>query len=217
MKKTKLIVFSGGCLSGKTTTMLALKAALEKKGLTVDLLNELMREQGFTSIDEIRKDPKAYLAMQVKVTTQKMKQEREAVKSGLDFVLADRSIIDSYFYLLFYTDKSAYTYDDWATFRGLVSEIEGHIHWSRDNYAHLLFFRPIEEICFDQVFRPKHIDLLKYIESEQILSLLRSHYPESFRFMGGPKITIIDLNLNEEFDLDLMNDIILPMLDLQYK
>lgn len=178
MKNSKLIAFSGGCLSGKTTAMMELKKELEPI-YKVKVLGELMRKQGFASIDEIRRWPIEYLNLQCKVTPEKIAQEREAYYLDYDYVLIDRSIVDSYFYLLFYTDKSSYTLKEWQKFRELTQAIENHIAWSTTHYHKVLFFEPLDVTCEDKVFRPENIDVLKYIESQQIGNLLKVYYSRS--------------------------------------
>ncbi len=185
MKKSKLIVFSGGCFSGKTTTMEELKTSLEAKGHTVCLLSELIRKVGITSIDDARNNPHEYLHLQAQVTPTKIAEEYNALTSNYDYTLIDRSILDSLFYLQFYTTKQAFDLEEWSNYSALTKQIEAHIEWAKKNYHAVLFFKPIEAICFDRTYRPSHIDLTKYIESSAIYHLLIGY---------GFKPTVIDLN-----------------------
>ena len=104
---SKVIAFSGGCFSGKTTTMNEVKAYLEDAGYKVVVLGELIRTATSKPIDVIRKDPTAYLRLQEKIIRSKIEQENKALEDDSNTVyLADRAITDSLFYLQNYVDKS---------------------------------------------------------------------------------------------------------------
>lgn len=104
------IAFSGGCFSGKTSTMEALKYILEKEGYKVVIISEAMREteaaKSGMSIDAIRQDANLYFKLQKEIIQKKINQEFEAFNGKPDTIyLFDRAITDSLFYYEFYVDK----------------------------------------------------------------------------------------------------------------
>lgn len=104
------IAFSGGCFSGKTSTMEALKSILEKEGYNVVIISEAMREteaaKSGMSIDAIRQDANLYFKLQKEIIQKKINQEFEAFNGKPDTIyLFDRAITDSLFYYEFYVDK----------------------------------------------------------------------------------------------------------------
>lgn len=104
------IAFSGGCFSGKTSTMEALKYILEKEGYKVVIISEVMREteaaKSGMSIDAIRQDANLYFKLQKEIIQKKINQEFEAFNGEPNTIyLFDRAITDSLFYYEFYVDK----------------------------------------------------------------------------------------------------------------
>ena len=97
------IAFSGGCFSGKTSTMEALKSVLEKDGYKVVIVSEAMREtevaKSGMSIDAIRQDANLYFKLQKEIIKKKVKQERDVpFNDEPDTIyLFDRAITDSLF------------------------------------------------------------------------------------------------------------------------
>ena len=172
MHNKRVIAFSGGCYSGKTTTMELLKSELERLGHKVIMLSELIREEPIESIDDIRKDPEAYIDFQCKVIRGKMQAEREAAELSNGFILIDRAITDSFFYLLFYVDKANLSSEALRKYSDLLTEVRQHFAWAAANFYDLIVeFKPIEKECNDTVYRPKNIDTLKYIEHTVISTL----------------------------------------------
>lgn len=105
------IAFSGGCFSGKTSTMEALKSVLEKDGYKVVIVSEAMREtevaKSGMSIDAIRQDANLYFKLQKEIIQKKINQELAAFDSEGDTIyLFDRALTDSLFYYEFYLDKN---------------------------------------------------------------------------------------------------------------
>lgn len=175
MGKPVVIAFSGGCFSGKTTTMEKLKESLEKRGYKVAMLSELVREHKIESIDKLRQDPSAYLKFQQDVILEKIDAELNCTKLDADVVLVDRAITDSLFYLMFYVDKSRLSFDDIALFYGLQNRIRMHMKQAFEQIYNLVIeFSPINAVCDDKVFRPKQIGALKYIEYD-IISMLNDY------------------------------------------
>ena len=173
--KPLVIAFSGGCFSGKTTTMEKLKETLEARGYRVTMLSELVREHKIESIDKLRQDPSAYLKFQQDIILEKIDAELNCTKLDVDVVLIDRAITDSLFYLLFYVDKSKLSFDDIALFYGLQNRIRMHMKQAFEQIYNLVIeFSPINAACDDKVFRPKQIGALKYIEYD-IISMLNDY------------------------------------------
>lgn len=188
IKRPKFIVFSGGCYSGKTTTLEIVAEHLRSKGYTVGILSELVRTTNIVSIDDIRSKPTEYLEFQMQVTPEKIRLEVEAwAEAKYDYILEDRSIVDSLFYLVFYTDKSKYTTADWIKYNQLFELIEQHIEWTHKIYDQVLFFYPLEQMCFDKKFRPADIDTIKHLESKMIFRL-------QLGYGFGPIMQKINLN-----------------------
>lgn len=200
--KPIVIAFSGGCFSGKTTTMEELEEALKAKGIKVVMLSELVRERYIGSIDKIRENPSMYLAFQNEVIRSKMDAEMKCLNTDAQVVLVDRAITDSLFYLLFYVDKSKLTYRDMVSFMLLQSHVMSHIEYAWFNiYDLVVEFMPLNKQCDDTVYRPKHIEALKHIEYSAI-SMLNSY---ASRGLEG-KCMAVDLN-HESAD-DFIADII---------
>lgn len=175
MGKPVVIAFSGGCFSGKTTTMEKLKESLERRGRKVAMLSELVREHKIESIDKLRQDPSAYLKFQQDIILEKIDAELNCTKLDVDVVLVDRAITDSLFYLMFYVDKSKLSFDDIALFYGLQNRIRVHMKQAfKQIYNLVIEFSPINAVCDDKVFRPKQIGALKYIEYD-IISMLNDY------------------------------------------
>ena len=73
--KPKIIVFTGGCYSGKTTSMEIIKKLLEEQGKSVIFLDELIRKYNIESIDDIRKDANKYMDLQYDIISGKIQAE----------------------------------------------------------------------------------------------------------------------------------------------
>ena len=105
MNNVKFIAFSGGCFSGKTTTMNLLKDKLIQNGIHVIVINENIRDfitSRNTTIEAMRKDANAYFQLQYEIISDKMSKELRVLRTKKDnqpfqntIVLADRSMIDS--------------------------------------------------------------------------------------------------------------------------
>ena len=204
MSKPLVIAFSGGCFSGKTTTMEKLKESLEKRGHRVIMLGELVREYKIGSIDELRENPSKYLAFQDSIITSKISAEAHLLSraySDTDIVLVDRAITDSLFYLLFYVDKKELTERDLNIYWHLLSRVQNHTEYAfRHIYDVVYEFAPINKLCDDTVFRPQKIDILKYIESITI-SMLN-------RFAANNTLNVVQWDLNMHSTSSFIQDII---------
>ena len=168
----KLIVFSGGCHSGKTTTLNKVAELLEKQGYEVKKLSELMRNAMPTkSIDELRKDALEYLSTQDKIISEKMQQETAAFNDKSDCIyLIDRAITDSMFYLTHYVDKSQLNKFGLELFTKLYFEVKLHAlkAFKYGGYDLLVEFEPIREIKTVDAYRPDNMDLMVEYEADCI-------------------------------------------------
>lgn len=173
---SKVIAFSGGCFSGKTTTMNEVKAYLEDAGYKVVVLGELIRTTTNKPIDVIRKDPTAYLRLQENIIRSKIEQENKALEDYSNTVyLADRAITDSLFYLQNYVDKSSLSDEDMVAYCKLHKEVIMHIDiLSKANNFIVIEFSPLIGKS-DDIFRPKHIEYSKEYEHDAI-SILNNQF-----------------------------------------
>lgn len=155
------IAFSGGCFSGKTSTMKALKSTLEKEGNEVIILSELIREtekaKRINSIDEIRRCPNMYFDLQKDIIRAKVQQEFKAFFSNRPVIyLFDRALTDSLFYYEFYVDKSnlCNKQNYFAFYEQLICNIKNSF-----NYLDLIVeFKPLKQIKNDDMMRPATIE-----------------------------------------------------------
>lgn len=165
---SKVVAFSGGCFSGKTTTINALKDKLEGRGKKVVVLDELIRKYATKPIDEIRKNPSEYLALQCRIIRGKMTQELKAFADTSDTIyLADRSIFDSLFYLTHCVDKSQLSDKDMLKFYDLYNEVASYIE-NKVNYSYIIMFHPLQNAKTNDAFRPRLLSEASNYEYENI-------------------------------------------------
>lgn len=162
----KLILFSGGCNSGKTTTLKAVASKLQGFGYEVNILDELIRKETDKPIDELRKDANAYLKLQYKIIRAKIEQEKAAIENNRtdDIYLADRAVTDSLFYLENYVDKSQLDEEGLKLFCGLHNSVHEYLKRYFWRYSLVVEFQPIAVQEHD-LFRPVHIDMMKNYEA----------------------------------------------------
>lgn len=149
----KLIAFSGPSLSGKTTTINYLKSEYD-----VRVLPENIREYVVTTIDDLRKDPNVYLNLQIYVILAKIIKEFLYVVFTKKPILADRSLMDSYYYLITYvsTDQlSTWGMLKFRIFKAFLGFYIRHIY--KFLVYRILFFSPLVKAESDR-FRPKLLD-----------------------------------------------------------
>lgn len=163
-----IIAFSGGCFSGKTSTMEALKSILEKDGYRVVIISEAMREtkvaKSGMSIDAIRQDANLYFKLQKEIIRKKINQEFNAFNGKPNTIyLFDRAITDSLFYYEFYVDKSKLdNKEDYFNFhKFLLSKISSTL-----NQIDLLIeFKPLKSCNInDDKMRPTYLKEASYSE-----------------------------------------------------
>lgn len=161
-----LILFSGGCNSGKTTTLKAVASKLQSLGYRVRVLDEIIRKETDKPIDELRKDANAYLKLQDKIIRAKIEQEKTAIEDNRtdDIYLADRAVTDSLFYLENYVDKSQLDEKGLKLFCKLHNSVHEYLKRYFWRYSLVVEFQPITVRELD-LFRPVHIDMMKNYES----------------------------------------------------
>ena len=160
-----LILFSGGCNSGKTTTLKAVASKLQSLGYKVNILDELIRKETDKPIDELRKDAKAYLQLQDKIIRAKIEQEKAAIEDNRtdDIYLADRAVTDSLFYLENYVDKSQLDEEGLKLFCRLHNSVHEYLKRYFWRYSLVVEFQPVAVRELD-LFRPVHINMMKNYE-----------------------------------------------------
>ena len=200
--KPIVIAFSGGCFSGKTTTMEKLKETLEARGHRVTMLSELVREHKIESIDKLRENPSKYLAFQNEIISAKIEAEDICKSTNADVILIDRAMTDSMFYLLFYVDKNMLTKEDLSLYFELYYKTRIHIDIAFTRiYDLVLEFTPINKPCEDKVFRPENIEILKKLEFSVIKTLNREATCCSYN-------RFVRCNLNETPVEQVINNVI---------
>jgi hypothetical protein len=193
----KLIGFSGACNSSKTTTIREIKKHF---GNRIIVMEEVIRKSAVTDIDQLRRDPQAYLEFQIKVIHEKFETEQQALREHTQnsVILTDRSLADSFFYYVFYMDKAKFSrqqlekYTDffkWLYFRTLTSA---------KCYDHIFLFRPLNITEFDPL-RPGNLDLLQDVEFFFIKTLVFGFYPHT---------NITEVSADNETDVNTIYSII---------
>lgn len=192
----KLIVFTGGCYSGKTTSMNIIKDLLEKQGKKVLYLDELIRNYEIGSIDEIRSNANAYMDLQYEIISSKMQSEIEAnsINNSNLIVLVDRAVTDSLFYLTFYVNKNSLDEDHQKKFINLFHKLNSYLSDTPKIYDHIFEFTPIKKIEEQDIYRPKNLKEFQNIEYEMIKKYNKIYYSEH---PGFTKIDLNDIPLSE--------------------
>ena len=193
--KPVYIVFTGGCHSGKTTSIQIIKDILESKGKNVYIFSEIIRNHNIGTIDEIRSDANKYMNLQNEIINEKIDMELSLLNGYEDeinrlnsVVLVDRAITDSLFYLTFYTNKNGFNKDSQNNFINTYNRIISHLNNIKDIYNYILEFKPLQNIKENDSFRPKELDKMKDIEYNMI------HIYNNYYFNNHPGYYQIDLN-----------------------
>ena len=196
----KLILFSGGCNSGKTTTLKAVASKLQSLGHKVNMLDELIRKETDKPIDELRKDAKAYLQLQDKIIRAKIEQEKQALEDFRtdDIYLADRAVTDSMFYLENYVDKSQLDEEGIKLFCFLHNSVHEYLTRYFWRYSLIVEFQPVEVKELD-LFRPVYIDMMKNYENICI-TRLNYAYSEGYKKQNFMSVDLNYINTEEAVD-----------------
>lgn len=196
----KLILFSGGCNSGKTTTLKAVASKLQSLGYRVNILDEIIRKETNKPIDELRKDAKAYLALQDKIIRAKIEQEKAAIEDNRtdDVYLADRAVTDSLFYLESYVDKSRLDEEGLKLFCKLHSSVHEYLKCYFWRCSLIVEFQPVAVREFD-LFRPVHIDMMKSFECVCI-TRLNYCYSNGYKKLNFMAVDLNHMKIEEVID-----------------
>lgn len=189
------IAFSGGCCSGKTSTMEALKSILEKEGYNVVIISEAMREteaaKSGMSIDAIRQDANLYFKLQKEIIQKKINQEFEAFNGKPDTIyLFDRAITDSLFYYEFYVDKGKL--DNKEEYFKFHKYLLDKVSSTLNQVDLLIEFKPLNnrDINADKM-RPAYLSSASYSEFACIFILNNNYRRKLDRKLG---YYMVDLN-----------------------
>lgn len=204
------IAFSGGCFSGKTSTMEALKSILEKEGYKVVIVSEAMREtevaKSGMSIDAIRQDANLYFKLQKEIIRKKINQEFEAFNGEPNTIyLFDRAITDSLFYYEFYVDKSKL--DNKKDYFGFHKYLISKASLMLNKIDLLIEFKPLENYSVnDDKMRPAYLEEASYSE---YTCIHRLNYTYRRINSGlGYKLGFMSINLNNECNNNCIEQII---------
>lgn len=170
MSRPKFLVFTGGCYSGKTTSMEVIKDILEAQGKKVVFLDELIRRHKIGSIDEIRRDPNKYMELQNDIIRGKIDSEKYSYNNfdKNTVILVDRSVTDSLFYLTFYVDKNSLDIEHQKQFITLFNDLNDYLDTVSDIYTYIFEFTPLKEVIEHDSFRPQNLKDLQNIEYKMI-------------------------------------------------
>ena len=189
------IAFSGGCFSGKTSTMEALKSILEKEGYNVVIISEAMREteaaKSGMSIDAIRQDANLYFKLQKEIIQKKINQEFEAFNGKPDTIyLFDRAITDSLFYYEFYVDKGKL--DNKEEYFKFHKYLLDKVSSTLNQVDLLIEFKPLNNIDINaDKMRPAYLSSASYSEFACIFILNNNYRRKLDRKLG---YYMVDLN-----------------------
>ena len=201
-----LIAFSGGCFSGKTSTMAALKSILEKEGYKVVIVSEAMREtevaKSGMSIDAIRQDANLYFKLQKEIIQKKINQEFEAFNGKPDTIyIFDRAITDSLFYYEFYVDKGKL--DNKEEYFKFHKYLLDKVSSTLNQVDLLIEFKPLKNCNVnDDKMRPAYLEEASYSEYTCI-HRLNYTYRRKDNVQG-----FMSINLNNECSNNCIEQII---------
>lgn len=211
----KVIAFSGGCHSGKTTTINKIAEALEARGHKVVKLSELMREVTDKSIDELRKSPHEYLEVQEQIISAKINQECNAFNDNSKTIyLVDRAITDSLFYLENYVDKSRLNTAEIIRLCNLDFVARQHaVDAFNKGYNMLLQFAPLDIVDNSDAYRPQELEWLKDYEYQGICTLNEAHLWCGYGNRAALYKSFFEINVQYD-SIDTIVGIIIDKLDI---
>ncbi|MCF7795961.1 AAA family ATPase [Patescibacteria group bacterium] len=168
---SKIVAFSGASHSGKTQTMKELCNLYPNKIISfTEIIREIIK---IPSIDNIRKNPNDYLDLEMKIISQKIEQEKIAYDDDKDCIyIFDRSLVDSFYYYLFYVDKNNLNMDLYQNYlEFLLEKIDQHFKM----YSMIFLFKPIKNIEKLDIFRVKNLNIVQNNEYKiiKILTLAK--------------------------------------------
>ena len=173
LRRNILIAFSGGCFSGKTTTMNKLLSYLKDKEYPVEVIGErareLMPQQYNGNIDLLRKNAKDYLKFEIDIISKKIQDEDNArAGESKKIYLIDRALSDSLFYLETYIDVKSLDLESAKAFTDFHKKLVDLLTKYLYRYNIMFEFEPIENSNNDDAFRPCNIDVIKHYEHNRI-------------------------------------------------
>lgn len=190
LNKPKILVFSGSCYSGKTTSINVIKNILESKNKKVIFLSELIRKYNIVSIDKVRDDSNDYMELQNTVINDKINSEKKAIEdyNKNTYVLIDRSITDSLFYLTFYINKSNLDKEHKKMFIDLFNIVNNYLDNINNIYDFIFEFKPILNKTEVDKYRPENLNDFQSIEYEMIKKYNELYFKENKNYFK------VDLN-----------------------
>ena len=190
VNKPKMLVFSGSCYSGKTTSINIIKKILESKNKKVIFLSELIRKYNIVSIDKVRDDSNDYMELQNTVVNDKINSEKKAIEeyNKNTYVLIDRSITDSLFYLTFYINKSSLDKEHKKMFIDLFNTVNKYLDNINNVYDYVFEFKPILNKTEIDKYRPENLNDFQSIEYEMIKKYNGLYFKENKNYFK------VDLN-----------------------
>ena len=178
----KVLAFSGGCFSGKTSAINALKRLLSDQGIEVHTGDELVRKNvNAMDIDMIRGNANKYFQFELNVIKAKIEYEQSLHKKYSDncVILLDRALTDSLMYYTLYVDVNKLSDINLDIYKEFREKLSDATYFSFANiYTHIIEFSPLDTLCYkaeDIKFRPTRIDTLKYVEHEFVQELNESY------------------------------------------
>lgn len=201
MSKPIYITFTGGCYSGKTTSINIIKQILEEKGKNVIMFNELIRNHNIGSIDDIRKNPNKYMELQDNIIRGKIDMEK-SIKNDPSYdsntiVLIDRAVTDSLFYLTFYVYKNGLDEYHQEMFFNLFDYLNEYLDNIKSIYDYILEFKPIENKVEEDSFRPQNLNRMQRVEYEMIIKYNHRYFENIYFRYNYIKIDLNKVNIND--------------------
>ncbi len=200
MKKPIIIAFSGGCFSGKTSTIEALKKFFDTKSTQVIVLSELLRKVTKLPISEMRKYQNSYFEFEKKIISEKINQEENVKKQLYQdcVVLVDRALTDSLFYYENYINTNEFVsqkaLESYYKFhKYLISKVIEHFKYV---YNLVIEFKPLNASYNESKYRPNDVRLSNKYEYECIKRL--NFY---YSINTGTKFLYADLSSSNSNDL----------------
>lgn len=194
----KIIAFSGGCYSGKTTALQALAKELEARGVKVAIIEENIRKELDKlnlSIDEARNNPNLYFSIQCKIINEKITRELIALKDTSETVyLEDRAITDSIYYFLKYVKYNNLNDFNKNRYRRLHKLLISHAKENLEKYYLVLYFYKLHDVDYDTL-RTKYRPEVNDTDEEHSILMLNKLF-----FYSG-NVASCDLNICESNDI----------------
>lgn len=195
-----LIAFSGGCYSGKTTAIKAIRDKLSERGINVLVLNEIIRETTKTPISEVRKNANLYFELERNIITAKILQEEKTKSCDTNevaVVLIDRALTDSLFYYENCVNRSELisgALENYYEFhKYLIKKTEEHFS---QFYNFVLQFKPLAVSRTEDKYRPVDLKYSNTFEYENI-KRLNYYFSKAPRENGTYSCRVIEVDVQQ--------------------